>query len=433
MNSFQVITDYNYQISSSNFIGKGKRGEVYAYFINGVAYAIKYDNDMYTITYRPDYSESNKFTFDMSYNINFVEVIKKYADMASVVNNLKHFIKIKGLVIFPNLTYKPAFETKIFYSVIYEYVGDLTHEQFLLNKESATQLLEIFESFKQFNLAGYFHDDIQACNNIEYNEVNQQLYVLDYDVPKNEEDSIIMLERILVNVNKFITCIIRYRSNNRIVYDTTLEGGIAIDIMQEYLRKKPTILDKTGKELEIKKINGFYYQENERNKKISDITDLLKTYNMRIFNDVVAGAILYDINEIFAEVKDDLKMIKSITIDHDKFSTLLENYIDNYHQIYNFLIDIFTNNKITSNEKKICSNIIDELDTICKKSALLFIHTTQIYFKDVKYIINLIYNKNIRDFNSSVVSKFNDDENNDGYYQKYLKYKNKYLQLKNTN
>ena len=126
-------------------------------------------------------------------------------------------------------------------------------------------------------------------------------------------------------------------------------------------------------------------------------------------------------------------MIKSITIDHDKFSTLLENYIDNYHQIYNFLIDIFTNNKITSNEKKICSNIIDELDTICKKSALLFIHTTQIYFKDVKYIINLIYNKNIRDFNSSVVSKFNDDENNDGYYQKYLKYKNKYLQLKNTN
>ena len=64
MNSFQVITDYNYQLSSSNFIGNGKRGVVYAYVINGVAYAIKYDNDMYTITYRPDYSESNKFTFD---------------------------------------------------------------------------------------------------------------------------------------------------------------------------------------------------------------------------------------------------------------------------------------------------------------------------------------------------------------------------------
>ena len=432
MNSFQVITDYKYQLSSSNFIGKGKRGEVYAYVINGVAYAIKYDNIMGTISHRPDYSESNKFTFNMSSNINFVEVIKKYADMASVVNNLKHFIKIKGLVIFPNLTYKPAFETKIFYSVIYEYAGDLTHGQFQLNKESATQLLEIFESFKQFNLAGYFHDDIQACNNIEYNEVNQQLYVLDYDVGKYEEDSIIMLERILVNVFKFITCIIRYQSNNRIVYDTSLEGGIAIDIMQEYLKKKPTILDKTGKELKIKKINGFYYQEDNNNKNISDITSFLKTYNMGLFNNVVEGAILYDINEIFAEHKDKLKLIKSIIIDHNKFSTLLENYIDNYHQIYNFLLDITTNNKTTSNEKKICNNIMDEFDTICKKSALLFIYTTQIYFKDVKYIINLIYNKNIRDFNSSVVSKFNDDENDD-YYQKYLKYKNKYLQLKNTN
>lgn len=45
---------------------------------------------MGTISHRPVYSESKKFTFDMSSNINFVEVIKKYADMASVVNNLKH-------------------------------------------------------------------------------------------------------------------------------------------------------------------------------------------------------------------------------------------------------------------------------------------------------------------------------------------------------
>ena len=44
MNSFQVITDYNYQLSSSNFIGNGKRGEVYAYVINGVDYIIKYDS-----------------------------------------------------------------------------------------------------------------------------------------------------------------------------------------------------------------------------------------------------------------------------------------------------------------------------------------------------------------------------------------------------
>jgi hypothetical protein len=432
MNSFQVIIDYNYQLSSSNFIGKGKRGVVYAYVINGVDYIIKYDNDIYTITHRPVYSDSNKFTFDMSTNVNFIEIIKKYADMASVVNNLKHFIKIKGLVIFPNLTYTSLLKTKIFYSVIYEYAGELTNEQFLLNKENAIQLLEIFESFKQFNLAGYFHDDIQGCNNIEYNEVNQQLYVLDYDVRKYEDESIIMLERILVNIYKYITCIIRYQSNNRIKVDTTIEINIAIDIMREYLKNKSTVLDKTGKELKIKKINGFYYQEDESNENIKNITDLLKTYNGRLFNNIVEGAILYDINKIFSESIDKLKSIKSISVDYAKFSTLLENYIDNYFLIINLLNDIIDNKKITSEEAKICNDIIEDIRNITEKSILLFINTTAIYFKDANYIINSIYDKYIRQFNSSVVSKFKDSSNDD-YYQKYLKYKNKYLQLKNNN
>lgn len=122
---------------------------------------------------------------------------------------------------------------------------------------------------------------------------------------------------------KYATCIIRYQSNNQIVYDTTLEGGIAIDIMQEYLKKKPTVIDETGKELKIKKINGFYYQEDKTNASINNITTP-RTYNTRLFNNIVEGAILYNINEIFARFIDKLKSIKSITIDPISFQHYLK-------------------------------------------------------------------------------------------------------------
>jgi hypothetical protein len=432
MNSFQVIIDYNYRLSSTNFIGEGMNGKVYKYVSGGVDYIIKQDNYMSNITYTSIYSDSKKFTLDEPSNINFNEVIKKYEDMASVVNNIKHFVKIKGFVIFPNLTYTANFKSNNkFYSVIYEYVGNLSNEEFLLNKENVTQLLEIFESFKQFNLSGYFHDDIQGCNNIEYNKDNKQLYILDYDVYKYKDDEKIKLERILVNLYKFITCVIRYQSNNKIQFDKTSEGQVAIDIMHEYLKNKPTILDTdSGEELKIKKMNGFYYQEDEVNKKVDNIKDLLKLYNLGLFNNVVDGAILYRINTIFAGFIDKLKSI-SITVDYNRFSHLLENYIDNYDDIMNFLQDISNNKGINSNEKEILLSIINEIKSIVVKSILLFLNTTYVYFKDIKYIINSIYDKYIEQFNSSVVSKIDGPKNNI-YYQKYMKYKNKYLQLKNT-
>lgn len=431
MNSFQVIIDYNYKLIENNFIGNGMRGQVYKYIIDGINYIIKYDNYMGTIEYRSIYSNSNQFTFDKSTNINFIEVIKKYTDMASIVNNLNHFVKIKGLVIFPNLSWERHLKTNIFYSVIYEYVGNLNKEHFLLNKENAIQLLEVFESFKQFNLAGYFHNDIQGCNNIEYNKYNKQLYVLDYDVHKIEDNGDISLNLIFDCLYKFITCIIRYQSNNGIPYDTSFKGNIAIDIMHEYLKNKPTILEKnSSKELKIEKMNGFYYQEHEFNKNINNLSKLLNTYNRGLFNNI-EGEILYDINDIFAEYIEQLRSIRSITVDYNRFSDLLKNYIDNYYNINNFLNEIMNNN-ITDNEKQICSNIIKELHTICSKSVLLFIETTKIYFKDAKYIINSIYDKYIKEFNYFIISKY-DNSNNNMYYQKYMKYKNKYLQLKNTN
>jgi hypothetical protein len=149
-------------------------------------------------------------------------------------------------------------------------------------------------------------------------------------------------------------------------------------------------------------------------------------------NDVIDGAILYKINKIFAGCIDKLKSISSITVDYNRFSHLLENYIDNYNDIINFLRDISDNEEINIIEAELCFSVASEIKSIVIKSILLFLNTTFVYFKDIKYIINSIYDKYIEQFNSSVISKFGGTKNNT-YYQKYMKYKNKYLQLKNIN
>ena len=228
MVDFQIKIDYN-NFDFDNSIGNGKNGEVYDY--NG--FIIKKENIIDDINYDPLYSEKNPY---QGLKCKFIKEILNYYKMSKVVNNLKHFVKIKGLVIFPNIYYE--YGTKIFYSVLYENAGKLQRNILPYDKINAFQLLDICKSFTQFNLAGFFHKDIQGCNNIEYNEKNQ-LYVIDYDVDNYKDNDEIKLNILLIDITKFFTCIEYYKTNNATNLDENKYFNlIVITIMTKYLEKK---------------------------------------------------------------------------------------------------------------------------------------------------------------------------------------------------
>lgn len=178
---------------------------------------------------------------------------------------------------------------------------------------------------------------------------------------------------------------------------------------------------------EIKKINGFYYQEHDYNINLNgDFNKLLSLYNKGLLNKIVQGQILYNIDNIFNDYKKKLRSIKRIKINHENFSNLLKNYMDNYYSIKNFLTFIL-NKSISEKEKKICNDIIYSIDDIMIKSASLFLYDTNIYFKDAKYIIESIYDDIIKEFKDDIESQF---IGGSIYKNKYIKYKNKYVQLK---
>ncbi len=429
MSNFEVIIDYTYKLDDSNLIGEGMRGKVYKYTHVGSDYIIKYDNSMGTIESRPKYSEFSQLVkpFEPS-NVpenEFTQVQKKhyhYFTMSSVVNQLAHFVKIKGFVVFPNLIWKRYLtENMIFCSCLYENVGSLQRGVLPLDKQVGIQLYEIFDSFKQFNLAGYFHDDIQGCNNIEYN-TSGKLYVLDYDVNKVNDNDSIQLQKILVDISHMYTCILRHMSNDTNTNDTEQAKTLAFYLMKEYLKTKPTIMDENNSELPIKKSNGFYYQETSIRKNISDLKKILSTgYNLGIFYNYANADILKDLQNHFDDFSNNLKSIKSINVDTDYFNRLLENYVDNYYVIINFLEKTKENSHLSADEKQIIGNIISLFHTITLSSILLFIGDTKIYFRDAKTILDSLYTDQINNFKNHINNK---------YREKYLKYKTKYLKLK---
>ncbi len=437
MNKFQVIIDYTYKLDDSNLIGEGKQGKVYKYKHDGTTYIIKYDNFIGTVINKPIYSESKyPFVPNNVPEIELKEVEKsrnKYYQMATVVNQLSHFVKIKGFVIFPNLTWKKWLtENMIFCSCLYENVGSLQRGVLPLNKQVGIQLYEILDSFRQFNLAGYFHDDIQGCNNIEFN-VNDQLYVLDYDVGKINEDDQISLQKILADVSHMYTCIIRYMSDNTIINDTKDAKKLAFYLMREYLKNQPTIKDENNLELKIKKINGFYYQETPIRKSHNELKNILSTgYNLTTFYEYADGGILKDLLGHFDDFKNDLMSIKSVNVNINKFTKLLENYIDNYNLIIDFLEKINQNPKLSNHEKEIITNISSLFHTITLSSILLFIGDTKIYFRDAKPLIDFLYKEQIKSFKNYVNNSFMNK-----YLKKYLRYdldiyKVKYLKYANS-
>ncbi len=418
MNNFQVIIDYTYKLDESNLVGAGKRGKVYKYKYGGSTYIIKYDNSMEPIINKPVYSEiKNPFgpTSVPSEEYDELEKLRnKYFSMSTVVNQLPHFVKIKGFVVFPNLIWKKWLtEDKIYCSCLYENVGRLKQGVLPMDKQIANQLYGIYDSFRKFNLAGYFHDDIQGCNNIEFND-KSELYVLDYDVSKINDGDKISLQKLLADVSHMYTCAMRYMSHNKIINDIEGAKPLAIYLMREYLKTKPTIKDENNMELKIKKINGFYYQETSLRKPYNELKNILSTgYNLSTFYGYAGGEILKDLLGHFDDFKNDLRLIKSVNVDINKFAQLLENYVDNYNLIIDFLEAIKQKPNLSDNEKEIITNTISLFHDITLSSILLFIGDTEIYFRDAKQLLNSLYRKQINSFKNYV---------DNTYYKKYLLY-----------
>lgn len=446
MSNFEIIIDYKYTIDDSKLIGAGKRGEVYEYTYQGLSYIIKYENYMgpiETVSKFIEFSESKKPFNSTNVSATEYEQVQKkqnhYIQMAAVVNRLNHFVKIKGFVIFPNLNWKyGGYERRIFCSCLYENVGPLQREILPFNRNISTQLQGIFESFKQFNLAGYFHDDIQGCNNIEHNG-RGQFYVLDYDVYKISDDNEITLGKLLVDIAHMYTCIMRYATNNTIINDTEGAQSLAIYLMDVYLKTRPTIKDNNNKKLPIKKINGFYYQETPDRTEITNINDIKKFgYNNALFYEHATK--LENLDNQFNNFINDLKKIKSVSVNYNEFSELLKNYVDNYHQIIDFLSNLITNSKLNEKEKESVSDIMTTFHNICLSSILLFTGDTKIYFRDAKPILSALYKAQINAFKKQTDNmfsekylklNFNENSNSEDIYKsKYLKYKAKYLALK---
>jgi hypothetical protein len=374
--SFQVIIDYDNIFLNNKGLGSGMSGTIYNYY----GYIIKLQS-CNKLMYYNSYHESiapYKLKEDDKKNID------KYKKLASVVNNLPHFIKIKGYLICPNLNGKKAFDNCTYRSIIYENAGKLTKTRLPFNKESALQLLEILKSFKQFNLAGWFHQDIQGCNNIEPNEYSQ-LYVIDYEDLKYVENSRVNLILIKIDINKMMTCIFSYTFGKTIAVDFDLEFEINLMIIQEYLKRKPISYDNC--DLDNKQVanvriqNCFIYSGNYNPEK--EILDLISSINYCI--------------EL-------LESIQIVNINICEFIFLLENYILNYSEIMDFISKI--KNKIlrinddkSSIDYKNCIKIFDIIENNIRKIIEVF-YSQHMYFNfyDITYIIESVYNFYIKQY-----------------------------------
>jgi hypothetical protein len=381
--SFQVIIDYDNIFFNNEGLGSGKRGTVFNY--HGDIIKIQYCEDL---VYDSIYSKRNPYKPTQNDNV----LIEYYKNLASVVNKLPHFIKIKGYLICPNLNGKKAFGTCYFSSIIYENAGKLTRTRLPFNKQSASQLLQILKSFKKFNLAGWFHEDIQGCNNIEPNQ-NSQLYVIDYEDLKYVNGSRVILNNIKNDIYKMMTCILTYTSGSSIATHDDIEFDINLIILQEYWKKKPISYNEPNlndKQVAIVKIqNGLIYTEK---------------YN--------PGEAILSLNRYINYCIGELESIQIVNINICEFIFLMENYVLNHLKIIDFMSNIMdnileVNNNKNSLDYKKCIDIMKTIENNIIGVAFKTFYDQDMYFNfdDIKYIIELLYNNYI-EYYENYIKKF---------------------------
>ena len=373
----------------SKLIGSGQRG-----------IAIKYKDNIIKISklvqfnFSDRYSDSNKYELTPDDNIKIEQVKKLY----NITNCLKYFSKVKGYIFFPNITNNYNGMLK---SYIYEDVGKLTTDRKELDKNISMELVEILTEFKFFNMSGFFHGDIQGCNNIEL-DIDSNLHVIDLDdVIYYEPNSLTTVKNMCIDLAKVTSCIESYNQNKSIIHTN---NNIDFDI-EEKMKKMIFERFNCG---QLK-----FYDDNDNSNEIK----FVKIYGL-VF-DSTNEEYINRLQSSFIEHVNLLKKQYTEPDDIKNFNELLElieNHKENKLLINNLLDELYEKKKIIVND----TNII----TIYNKSLENMIITNQIKLKfgDTKNLIEKIYDEQIEFYKILLLNK---------YANKYHKYKNKYIELKN--
>ena len=380
--NFQVIIDYDDVFENNEDLGSGARGIIFNYRGN----IIKLQSCNKLVLYESYHESRNPYKL----NEDDKKYIDKYKKLASLVNNLPHFIKIKGYLICPNLQGNNGINNCTYRSIIYENAGKLTKTYLPFDKQCALQLLEILKSFKQFNLAGWFHKDIQGCNNIEPNQ-NSQLFVIDYEDLSYIKNNRVNLILINIDINKMMSCILSYTYGVPIGEDWGLVLEIDLMILHEYLKRKPIAYDNPylddNEVANVRIQNGFIYSGN---------------YNPKVK--------IRDLNRYIDYCIELLESIQIVNVNICKFIFLIENYILNYSEIMDFMKNLtknilkINNNDILSIEYKNCKQIESTINLDIIKPVIDIFYEQRMYFNfdDIKYIIELLYDKNINKYQNYI-------------------------------
>lgn len=231
MEYFGLVITYG-DLGDYEIIGKGVRGFAVRRNINGMNCIIKLPINKHLLIYNNE--ETGKMISDWKPTDIDNSNVENIEYLSEISRKLDHFIKILGYIVFPNVTY----EGEILKSIIYQDLGQLKKTQPLLTKDVGNQLLEIFDEFRIFNLAGFLHTDTQGLNNIEINETGR-LVVIDLDDYRlNKPDTFVTLRSEIVDLINNVSCIevcIEEKLNRYI----SSERNILVRILELYLETKP--------------------------------------------------------------------------------------------------------------------------------------------------------------------------------------------------
>lgn len=386
---FIVEIDYTNILENVNKIGSGKRGTAIKYKDN----IIKIKNECSELIFFPKYSDSNKYELTNEDNKKIENARKLY----NITTSLKYFSKVKGYVIFPNITGK---YNCILESNIYENVGILTRGRKELDKNIFAQLIEILREFKLFNISGFFHEDVQACNNIELDD-QLNLHVIDLDdVQIYKSNSIVKINQIIIDISKVVSCIESYILNETIIHT---DNKIQIEIENKFINMI----------LELFNCNQITFYNPSNSQKINFIE-----INGLIYDEIDKDYI----NRLQNIIINKIDVIKKKNINHktyfDNLLLLMSNYKVNKSSIDNLIVELYEKGIYIREFSGIINIIYD------KSLENIIINELGLKFEDIKKIIEQIYDEKIQKYNIIL---------NNNYKNKYLKYKHKYIKLKNNN
>jgi len=129
--------------------------------------------------------------------------IKKFRKLKEITDRLTKFIKIKGFVIFANV----SSEKGMLKSVIYENLGELD-KNWKIDSHLCTDLLVVLDEMLLLNQHGFIHADTLMCNNLERRISTNMFVIIDMDGIQYYDDSMmITYSELFKNLLFIIKCL----------------------------------------------------------------------------------------------------------------------------------------------------------------------------------------------------------------------------------